>query len=126
MSWLLAEIEWPAGSRWRLGDRRTRYPESAPANYGHLPGSHNPADGSEVDAVVLGPSLPAGRRVRGRLVGMIALADGDHKLILCRHGHPRPGEIARVLSWFPPERRPRFAPAHRAKAWLWGKLGREG
>ena len=56
----------------------------APVNYGLVEGLLNPADGEEVDAVYLGPPLSPGEEAEGLLLGMVALADGDHKLLLAQ------------------------------------------
>jgi len=121
-------VEWPRGTRVRWewnGERFVRGLEDAPApvNYGFVPESRNPADGAEVDAVLLGLPVPAGRRVEAPLVGLLALADGDHKLILDPRGAPPDaGTAAALLAWFEPERKPRLLSARAARAWLSGKL----
>ena len=125
-------VEWPRGSRVRWewnGARFVRRVEDAPApaNYGFIPGTQNPADGSELDAVLLGLPVPAGKRVRAEVVGAVALADGDHKLILARDGRPPDEEeIRALLAWFPPHREPRLLPAKEARALLLGMLRPEG
>ncbi len=125
-------IEWPKGTRIRwekVGVRFVRREEDAPApvNYGFIPGTQNPADDSELDAVLLGPPVPAGKRVRAEVVGAVALADGDHKLILAREGKPpNEGEIRALLAWFPPERAPRLLSAREAHTLFLGMLESEG
>ncbi len=121
-------VEWPRGTRvrWKkVGARFVRGLEAAPApvNYGFVPGSQNPADGAEVDALLLGLPVPAGKRVEAVLVGILELADGDHKLVLDPKGEP-PDAATReaILAWFEPERRPRLASAEAARTWLSGKL----
>ncbi len=121
-------VEWPRGTRvrWKWnGERFVRGLEDAPApvNYGFIPGSHNPADGAEVDALLLGLPVPAGRRVEATLVAMVALEDGDHKLVLDPRGDlPEPALQRAILAWFAPERTPRWLPAEAARDWLSGKL----
>jgi len=125
-------IEWPKGTRTRwekAGGRFVRREEDAPApvNYGFVPGTRNPADGSELDAVLLGLPVPAGKRVQAEVVGAVALADGDHKLILARDGRPPDEEETRaLLAWFPPQREPRLLSAAEARALLLGMLVPEG
>ncbi|GAB5601795.1 ADP-ribosylglycohydrolase family protein [Thermus sp. FJN-A] len=119
-------VEWskdsPLRYAWKGGRLLLDRVESpAPVNYGLIPGLLNPADGEEVDAVYLGPPLPPGAGVEGFLLGMVALADGDHKLLLARS--PRgldPQEAARLLAWFPPERRPTLLGPEEAEAWVKG------
>ena len=117
-------VEWSKGSRNRLekeGGRLVAKQEDAPApaNYGFIPDTQNPADGSELDAVLLGPPVPAGTRARGQVVGLIVLADGDHKLILSPSGRPPSAEeVRRLLAWFPPERKAHFVGSEKAWALL--------
>ena len=111
---LLIVVEWPKGSRVRWewnGARFARRLEDVPApvNYGFIPNSHNPADQSEVDAVLLGLPVPAGKRIEAELVGAVLLTDGDHKLILHEKGRaPEEAEAKALLAWFPQKRRPRL------------------
>ncbi len=125
-------IEWPKGSRIRWewdGDRFLRREESAPApvNYGFVPGTFNPADKSELDAVLLGFPRPAGKRVRATVVGILTLSDGDHKLILSPEGaHPNSQEARALLSWFPSERSPQLRSARLAETILLSMLSAEG
>ena len=117
-------VEWPKGTRTRWekqGGRFLRRREDAPApvNYGFVPGTLNPADDSELDAVLLGPPVPAGKRVRAEVVGLVELADGDHKLVLSPAGRPPSEEEARrLLAWFPPERKAHFVGPEKAWALL--------
>jgi inorganic pyrophosphatase len=126
---LFIVVEWPKGSRvrWEWDGRRfARRLEDAPApvNYGFVPNSHNPADQSEVDAVLLGLPVPAGKRVEAGLVGVVELADGDHKLILHARGEPpREDEAKALLAWFPAERRPRLLFGDAARALARAMLG---
>lgn len=119
-------VEWTAGTRDRLiwrGDRLEPYrqePWPAPVNYGCLPGTHNPADAAEVDAVWLGEPLPAGTRLRAVPTGLLSLADGDHKVVFGRVDGSGPDGLgaAALLAWFPPERGARLLGAAEAWAWL--------
>jgi inorganic pyrophosphatase len=64
-----------------------------PVNYGFVPQTIS-YDGDPFDALVLGPSLPAGRLVRGRIVGLMFMEDEkglDSKVVLSltsRDGRP--------------------------------------
>ncbi|MBB6097239.1 inorganic pyrophosphatase [Deinobacterium chartae] len=112
-------LEWLRGSCERFvlqGDHLQPYrtePLPAPVHYGCLPGTLNPADGVEVDAVLLGPAERTGWAGEFDVVGLLHLEDLDHKVIL--------GSLAGVealLAWFPPERGARLEPAENAWAWL--------
>lgn len=116
-------VEWTAGTRerfiWRgtlpggeLQPYRTE-PQAAPVNYGCLPGTWNPADAAEIDAVWLGDPLPLGTRTRLTPTGILWLADGDHKIIF--------GDLAgsaALLNWFPAGRRAQLSSAAEAQVWL--------
>ena len=125
-------VEWPKGSRVRWewdGARFTRRLEDlpAPVNYGFIPNSHNPADQSAVDAVLLGLPVPAGKRVEAELVGAVELADGDHKLILHEKGEALgEAEAKALLAWFPQKRRPRLLVGEKARALARAMLGMGG
>ena len=76
-------------------------PLPCPFNYGAIP-EYLGLEGDLLDAVVLGPRLPFGTRVRVRAWGAIALSDRgltDHKLI-CSHTPVTPQEHDRVLRFF--------------------------
>ena len=114
-------VEWSAGSHERLvwhAEKGTLNPYRtealpAPVNYGCLPGTLNPADDAEIDAVWLGPPLPVGTEVCARPTALLWLTDGDHKVIF--------GELAglqALLDWFPPERGAQVQGAAEAQAWL--------
>lgn len=84
-------IEYP---RWAMVKRRSDgsvdfvSPVPCPYNYGHVPGVMS-GDGDPLDAVVLGPRLPAGSRVRVRVVGIVGFVDAgrpDPKVIGCPDG----------------------------------------
>jgi len=127
---LTVTIEWSKGSRERWEWRRgafvyKREDVVAPVNYGFLPGLINPADGEEVDAVVLGPPLKAKTRVKAWLRGLLWLADGDHKLVLSPDGSDYPADEAALLAWFEPERRALLEDESAARQWL-GELGYRG
>lgn len=117
----LGVVEWTAGKRerfvWREGQvvpYRTE-PWPAPVNYGCLPGTLNPADTAEVDAVWLGDPLPVGQQLRLSPSGLLHLADGDHKVVF---GEAREADLAALLAWFPPERGAKWLDATAAQAWL--------
>ncbi|WP_457632780.1 ADP-ribosylglycohydrolase [Oceanithermus desulfurans] len=120
---LTVVIEWPKGSRerweWKGGAFvRTLEGLAAPVNYGFLPGIVNPADGEEVDAVVLGPPLRARARSTARLTGLVRLADGDHKLVFTPDGGRYPEDEAALLAGFEPERGAHLESADAAARWL--------
>lgn len=116
-------IEWAKGSEERYafqGERlvpvkRDRPP---PVNYGFVPDLINPADGEEVDAVLLGRPLPPGSRGKGKLLGLLHLEDGDHKLVL----GDRLEEVEGLVEWFPPGQAPRLLNAEAARAFLAERL----
>lgn len=114
-------VEWSAGTQerriWQAGTQtlvpyRTE-PQPAPVNYGCLPGTHNPADHAEIDAVWLGGALAAGTLVEAPPTGLLHLADGDHKVVF--------GDLeglAALLGWFAPGRQAQLLGAAEAQAWL--------
>lgn len=113
-------VEWTAGTRerfvWR-GAKVVPYrtePWPAPVNYGCLPGTLNPADGAEVDAVWLGEPLPVGTEVTAAPAALLHLADGDHKVIF---GELDAG-LTELLDWFPPDRGARVLGREDAQRWL--------
>ncbi|AXG98693.1 inorganic pyrophosphatase [Deinococcus wulumuqiensis] len=117
----LGVVEWTLGERerfvWRDGQvvpYRTE-PLPAPVNYGCLPGTLNPADAAEVDAVWLGEALPVGTEIRLAPSGLLHLADGDHKVIF---GEAQEAHLAALLAWFPPERGAKLLDAAAAQTWL--------
>lgn len=119
-------VEWTAGTRerfvWRDGqlERLRTEPHAAPVNYGCLPGTLNPADDAEIDAVWLGPALSVGTVLEAAPLGLLWLLDGDHKVIFAAGAGESVGaqERAKVLAWFPPERGARLLGAAEAAAWL--------
>ncbi|MFK7601550.1 inorganic diphosphatase [Deinococcus sp. SM5_A1] len=119
-------VEWTAGTRerfvWRGGGLeplRTE-PHAAPVNYGCLPGTQNPADGAEIDAVWLGPALKIGTVLEMPVLGLLSLLDGDHKVIFAADSQSGADSAAqaKLLAWFPPERGARLLDASEAVAWL--------
>ena len=121
---LFMVVEWSKGSPFRYAWKEGRLAlvgkdRPAPVNYGLVPGLLNPADGEEVDAVYLGAPLPPGTRVEGEVLGMVWLADGDHKLLL-GEGPAALGleGLAPLLAWFTPERRPTLLGPEEAQAWV--------
>ncbi len=116
---------------WRLGERERHVwrseslvfyrtePLPAPVNYGCLPGTFNPADAAEIDAVWLGAARELGEWVCEPPNGVLYLTDGDHKLIFGSLELAGP-----LLDWFPPERGARLLGA--VQAWVWlAELGVE-
>lgn len=90
-------IEYP---RWsavkRRGDGSVDFvsPIPCPYNYGHVPGVLS-GDGDPLDAVVLGPRLAAGARLRVRVVGVIDFVDAgqaDPKVICSASGRWTAGQ----------------------------------
>lgn len=112
-------VEWQAGTYerfiWRDGGVQPYRCEAlpAPVNYGCLPGTLNPADGAEVDAVWLGEPLPVGTQISATPAGLLRLTDGDHKVIF--------GDLSlapNLLNWFPAERGAQLHSAEEAQRWL--------
>lgn len=97
-------IEVPRGSFLKRGSTGTVdfvSPLPCPFNYGCVP-QYVGLDGDLLDAVVLGPRLPFGGRLRVRAWGAITLRDRgmiDDKLV-CSHAALTPGERRMVLSFF--------------------------
>lgn len=97
-------IEIPRGSfikRGSTGQVDFVSPLPCPFNYGSVPDLIG-LEGDLLDAVVLGPRLPAGTRTRVRAWGAVTLTDrgmSDDKLICSAHPLA-PGERRRVLRFF--------------------------
>jgi len=97
-------IEIPRGSFLKRGSTgRIDFvsPLPCPYNYGSVP-SYVGLEGDLLDAVVLGPRLPAGTRVKVRAWGSVSLMDrgmSDDKLI-CSDGPVSELELQRVLRFF--------------------------
>ncbi len=124
-------VEWTAGARerwiWRDGGVEPLRVEAVPApvNYGCLPGTLNPADGAEVDAVWLGPPQAVGRVVEAPPLGLLHLRDGDHKVVFAApNAEQNDSGRQALLAWFPAERGAHWLDAAAAWAWLEG-LGRK-
>ena len=76
-------------------------PLPCPYNYGSIP-QYLGLEGDLLDALVLGPRLPRGTRIRLVAWGAVTLADRgliDDKLI-CATQRPSDAEFARVLAFF--------------------------
>jgi inorganic pyrophosphatase len=115
-------IEDPRGStvrhHWDAESRRwviKRHPKSMdpwPANYGFVPGTFNPADGDDLDILVLSvDKLQTGAKVNARVVGVLQRPDGDDKILSVLVGDPHfgsitglsevpAGEIRAIENWF--------------------------
>jgi inorganic pyrophosphatase len=97
-------IEIPRGSflkRGSTGELDFVSPLPCPFNYGSVP-QYLGLEGDLLDAVVLGPRLPAGTHVRVKAWGAIVLTDRgmtDDKLI-CSHHPLRPGQRRALLRFF--------------------------
>lgn len=97
-------IEVPRGSflkRGSTGHVDFISPLPCPFNYGSVP-SHVGLEGDLLDALVLGPRLPFGTRVRVRAWGAVTLTDRgmmDDKLVCCDHPL-NASERQRVLRFF--------------------------
>jgi inorganic pyrophosphatase len=97
-------IEVPRGSfvkRGSTGAVDFLSPLPCPFNYGSVP-QYLGLEGDLLDAVVLGPRLPLGSRVRMKAWGAITLTDrgmSDDKLI-CSHSPPTGAERASLLRFF--------------------------
>lgn len=97
-------IEVPRGSFLKRGSTGTIdfvSPLPCPFNYGSVP-SHIGLEGDLLDALVLGPRLPLGARVRVRAWGAVTLMDRgmtDDKLV-CSTEAPTTRERERVLRFF--------------------------
>ncbi|MFC0616452.1 inorganic diphosphatase [Deinococcus budaensis] len=121
-------VEWTRGTVERFVWRGSRAegevlpyrqePWAAPVNYGCLPGTRNPADGSEVDAVWLGEALAVGTHVRAVPAGLLRLTDGDHKVIFGDLEEHHGGDLLALLAWFAPERGAELLGPQEAAAWL--------
>jgi inorganic pyrophosphatase len=132
-------IENPLGSTVRMAFEPERgwvqvgpvFTVPLPAEYGHVPGTRNPADGDPADALVIGcgPTFP-GCSYRVRPIALLLRADGDHKVLAVPHtaeyvaplrdlAEVEPEVLQRIEEWF----RPHFVllgwrDASRAREWL--------
>jgi inorganic pyrophosphatase len=118
-------IEIPRGSflkRGSTGHIDFVSPLPCPFNYGSVP-THIGLEGDLLDAVVLGPRLAAGTRIRIAAWGAVTLTDrgmSDDKLI-CSAVPPRPAQWRAVLRFF------RFYARCKALLNFWrGRPGRNG
>ena len=97
-------IEVPRGSflkRGSSGHVDFISPLPCPFNYGAVP-THLGLEGDLLDAVVLGPRLRLGTRLRVKAWGAVTLTDrgmSDDKLI-CSANEPSADELCRVLRFF--------------------------
>src|SRR3954454_12108378 len=97
-------IEVPRGSFLKRGSTgRVDFvsPLPCPYNYGSVP-QYIGLEGDLLDALVLGPALPFGTRVRVKAWGAITLRDRgmiDDKLV-CSHAPLQPAERRAVLRFF--------------------------
>jgi inorganic pyrophosphatase len=97
-------IEIPRGSFLKVGSTgRIDFvsPLPCPFNYGSVPDLVG-LEGDLLDALVLGPRLPAGTRVRIHAFGAVGLSDRglyDDKLV-CAHASPGPWARRGVLVFF--------------------------
>ena len=111
-------VEWRLGERerfiWRPGGLEfyRLEPLPAPVNYGCLPGTLNPVDAAEIDAVWLGAARERGEWIEAAPSGLLHLDDLDHKLIF-----GDPAGAGPLLDWFPPERGARLLGL--PEAWVW-------
>ena len=97
-------IEVPRGSflkRGSSGQIDFVSPLPCPYNYGSIP-SHVGLEGDLLDALVLGPRLAYGTRIRVKAWGAVTLTDrgmSDDKLV-CSHGPVSPSQRRTVLRFF--------------------------
>ena len=97
-------IEVPRGSflkRGSTGKIDFISPLPCPFNYGSVP-SYLGLEGDLLDALVLGPRLPFGTRIKVKVWGAVTLMDRgmiDDKLV-CSHHSPSPLERQKVLQFF--------------------------
>jgi len=97
-------IEIPKGSflkRGSTGDIDFVSPLPCPYNYGSIP-RYLGLEGDLLDALVLGPRLPRGTRIRLKAWGAVVLTDrgmSDDKLV-CSLNRPSATERKRVLAFF--------------------------
>ena len=122
-------IEVPRGSFLKRGSTGTIdfvSPLPCPFNYGAVPTLLG-LEGDLLDAVVLGPRLPYGTRLRVKAWGAVTLTDrgmSDDKLICCEH-EPNATEIRTVLALFSLLRQVQGA-AEPLAAPAWGRNGCDG
>ena len=115
-------IEVPRGGHIKRTDAGTIdyvSPFACPFNYGSVPDTRS-GDGDRLDVVLLGPSLPAGARVKARVVGLIDFLDAgeDDPKLICSERAPSARELAIVTGFFK-----RYAYLKGALNWLRRKTG---
>jgi inorganic pyrophosphatase len=103
LPWVEVVIEIPRGSFLKRGSTgRLDFvsPLPCPFNYGSVP-DYVGLEGDLLDAVVLGPRLPRGSRVRVAAFGAVGMTDRDlyDDKLICAATPPSPGQRRRVL-WF--------------------------
>jgi inorganic pyrophosphatase len=94
-------------SRWGFIKRRPDgsidfvSPVPCPYNYGCIPGQDS-GDGDPLDAIILGPRLARGQRLRMPVVGLIAFLDGGQSdpKVVCSPHPLRPHERASLELFF--------------------------
>lgn len=76
-------------------------PVPCPFNYGSVPDTRS-GDGDRLDAVVLGPTLAQGSRVRRRVVAVVSFTDAgeDDPKYVCCDVPPRRSELLLVAGFF--------------------------
>jgi len=122
-------VEWSLGSPLRfdwdghkLVPRNPRWPSEwglPPVNYGLIPGYFNPADEAELDALWAGREpIAAGTWLEGEVLGMIWVADQDHKIILGEPSHLPNLDFQGLWAWFE-SRQPHLAGALEAKEFIY-------
>lgn len=76
-------------------------PIPCPFNYGSVPDTRS-GDGDRLDAVVLGPRLAQGARVRRRVVAVVQFTDAgeDDPKYVCCDSTPQPHELLLVQAFF--------------------------
>lgn len=76
-------------------------PFPCPFNYGSVPNTRS-GDGDRLDALVLGPRLPRGTRVRLKVVALVRFVDAgeqDPKYV-CSAAPPTLPEVATIVAFF--------------------------
>lgn len=121
---LCGVVEWTVGETRRFVWREGAVvfyrdePLPAPVNYGCLPGTLNPVDRAEVDAVWLGSARAVGEKVCAAPSGLLWLLDGDHKIVFGNAGQGDAGQAGELLAWFPVSRGARLLAPDEAWRWL--------
>jgi inorganic pyrophosphatase len=94
-------------------------PAPCPFNYGSVPDTRS-GDGDRLDALVLGPRLARGARVRVTVVGRVLFTDAgqDDPKLICSERPLRRVDRAKITAFFAI-----YARAKRLLNWLRGKAG---